>query len=66
MDLTSIAVMMMSARSQATSSSIAASLIKNNLDSQKQLADLISSSSGQIEGAATLAAHLGQNLDVSV
>lgn len=66
MDLTSIVVTMMSARSQSMTDSIAAQLMRNNLDSEKQLVQLLTASSSQIDSAASAAAGLGQNLDISV
>ncbi|MDR3494396.1 MAG: hypothetical protein P4L82_07320 [Ancalomicrobiaceae bacterium] len=66
MDPISIAVTLMSARSQSTTASIAAQLIHDDLGAEKQLVQLLTASSDQIGGAATAAAGLGQTLDISV
>lgn len=67
MDLTSIAVMMMAARTQSMiGTAVAASAIRSNLNSEKELAQMLTSSNEQISAAASTAAGLGQNLDMSV
>ena len=66
MDLTSIATALISARTQSTASSVAVSLLKNDFDSQKDIAQLLTSSSSSANSVAALASGVGGNLDMTV
>lgn len=65
MDVSTIALSLISGQSQVTAASTAAILIKNDLDSQKAIADMLTSSATSVNQGATLASHLGTNLDIT-
>ncbi len=65
MDVSTIAMSLISGQSQVTAASTAAIMIRQNLDSQQAIVDMLTSSSASANQGATLASHLGTNLDVS-
>ena len=66
MDLTTIAVSLLTAKNQSTMATLAARFIKDDLGSQNAVAQLLTSADTSINSAATAASHLGTNLDVTV
>jgi hypothetical protein len=65
MDLTSIATSLISAKTQSLATSVAATLLKNDFDSEKNIAQLLTSSSSSANSLGSLAAGIGGNLDVT-
>ena len=66
MDTTTIATSLLSMQAQTQAASTSAILIKNDLDSQKAIAQLLTSSTESSGSQGALAPGVGGNLDVSV
>ena len=65
MDLTTIAVSLLSAQAQTQASSTAAILLKNDFGSEKAIAQLLTASSNSANSLGALASGVGGNLDVT-
>lgn len=65
MDVTSIATSLIAGQAQVTAASVASIVLKTSADSQKAIADMLLASSTSVNTGATLASHLGTNLDVT-
>jgi hypothetical protein len=66
MDLTSIAATLVAAQAQSFATNAAISAMKTNFGSDKAAAQLLTSSTNGINQAASLAAGVGTNLDLTV